>query len=256
MTLKLKLRPFDNIHYKIAHPRLKSRVQQDMLRCFARDLPAIKTATIINRDIRTINPFYQWIRGIIAKHHTEFLRFREHDIDYDVMLFLSHSAMITMYWLNTDHVQEWDRHTMLLRADETLQAKSTAELMRDTLKDDTSRHDYLRHSKQNYHWLADKFMQHRIKKLRTPMCNDPLHAQETLYRLMITMHVLLHQGLADDIADNIKGRFIGEAGDLEKAGVLHIDTLFEEHFIQAHQQLKANIIFSDLMDWLHHHPQT
>ena len=255
MNLKFKPSPFDEIHYDIAHPKLKTRLQQDMLRCFARDLTATETATIINRDIRTINPFYQWIRGIIAQHYTEFLRFREHDMDYDMMLFLSHIAMMTMYWLNMDEVTEWDKHTVLLRADEELQHKSTAELMRYTLEDETRCRDYLRHSEQNYHWLADRFMRYRMKKLRTPMCNHTLHASETLYRLMIAIHVLLHQGVADDLTRDIKGRFIGEADNLQKAGVLHIDELFEKHFVHAHQQLKANIIFSDLMDWLHHHPE-
>ena len=255
MNIKFKLRPFDEAYHDIAHPKLKTRAQQDMLRCFARDLTATETATIINRDIRTINPFYQWIRSIIAQHYTEFLRFREHDMDHDVMLFLSHSAMMTMCWLNADHVQEWDRHTTLLRADEALQAKSTAELMSYTLEDDTRRRDYLHHSERNYHWLADRFIQYRMKKLRTPMCNNPLHASETLYRLMIAMHVLLHQGIADDLTRDIKGRFIGEADNLQKAGVLHIDELFEKHFIEAHKELRVNIIFSDLIDWLHHHPE-
>lgn len=255
MKRKFKQSPFREKHYKISHPNVRTKLQQDILRCFARDLPATETAKLINRDIRTINPFYRWLRKIVAKHHIEFLRFREHDMDYDLMLFLSHSAMITMYWLNTDQASPWDKHTLLLRGEEQFQGQSTAELMRYTLEDEARRRTYVQHSEQNYHWLTDRFMAYRMKKLRTPMCNNPDHAQETLYRFMINIHVLLNQGIAGDLAKDIKGRFIGEEGNLEKAGVLHIDELFEKHFIHAHQELKANIIFSDLMDWLHHHPE-
>ena len=247
MSNRISLRQFHQKRYKIAHPRARTKLQQDMIRCFARDLTATQTASLIKRDLRTINPYFQWLRQIVAKHYQEFLRFREHDMDYDLMLFLSHTAMISMYWLDTDHSHVWDRHTVLLRGDEVMQQQSNAELMRYTLADETRRADYLRHTEQNYHWLSDQFMQRRMHKLRTPMLNHQEHASETLYRLMITLHVLLHEGLAGEISDDIKGRFIGEDGDLEKAGVVYMDELFDKHIIHAHAELKANIIFSDLI---------
>lgn len=254
MKRKLSTDRFHQECYKIAHPRAKTKLQQDIIRCFARDFTATETAKIIRRDIRTINPFYRWLRGIIAQHYQEFLRFREHDMDYDLMLLLSHTAMMTMYWFNTDHAVVWDTHTVLLTGEAEQQNKTTAELMRHTLDDVQRRADYHRHVERNHIFLSDTFIRYRMTRLRTPMLHNKAHASETLYRFMVTAHVLRHCGVAGELLTDIKGRHIGTEGNLQKAGVLHIDRLFEKYFIHAHAEMKAHIIFSDLLDWLHHHP--
>jgi hypothetical protein len=141
----------------------------------------------------------------------------------------------------------------LLTGEKERQNQTTAELMRHTLKDPQRRADYHRHVEQNHIYLSDKFIRYRMKQLRTPMLHDKAHAVETLYRFMVTAHVLKHCGVAGELLTDIKGRHIGTEGNLQKAGVLHIDRMFEKYFIHAHAEMKANIIFTDLMDWLHHH---
>ncbi len=176
-------------------------------------------------------------------------------MDYDLMLFLSHTAMMTMYWFNTDHTMVWDKYTALLTGEAEQQNQTTAELMRYTLEDVQRQKIYYRHIEQNHIYLSDTFIRYRMKQLRTPMLRNKPHALETLYRFMVTAHVLRHCGGAGELLEDIKGRHIGTEGDLRKAGVLHIDRLFEKYFIHTHAEIKANIIFSDLMDWLNRHPE-
>lgn len=254
MVRKNKLGKISEKHYTVVHKRIKSVVQQEILRCFARDFSATETAKHVNIDVRTINPFYQWLRGIIAKHYTDFLRFRMHDIDLDLMVFLSHTAMTTMYWLNLDEAEQWDSHTLLLSGKAEYQEQSTDELMSYTFADESRKKRYSSHYQRNAYWLNDKFLQHRSKKLRTSMLDDPLHASETIYRFLITVHVLRHSELDSNIAKHVKGRFIGEAEDLQKVGVLNVDDMFEKYFVRQHLETISSIIFTDLIDWLTHHP--
>lgn len=254
MIDEIKRKLYSEKYYTHPHPKLKSKRQQNILRCFAADFTATQTASIVDRDVRTINPIYQWLRGVIANHHSEFLRFQEYDINYELVLLLSQSAMVTMYWYDTDQASMWDNHTLLLRGNETDQQASIAELLRRTFADEQQFALYEQHINQNRDWLMQHFISHRMKRLRTRMADNNAHVMENIYRFLIAAHVLWHNGMDTGIEKAIKGRHIGSGETLEKAGVLHIDRLFEQCAFQVHAEVKASIIFSDLMHWLHQNP--
>jgi len=238
------------------HPKMQMKVNQDIVRCFARDLTATKAAKIVGRDVRTINPFYQWLRMIVSANYRHFLRFQEHDIDAELGIFLAHSAMMTMYWLNTDNSRLWNKYTTFNRGVEGLADLSTRELLEYTNKDVEKKKICLRHMEQNNEWLTEKFIEYRMKKFRTGMRSDEQHSMETIYRFLITIHVLLGLGIDGDFIEDVTGRYIfGENDETEKVGVMQIDRIFEKYMINLHSETKAGIIFSDLMNWLDSHPE-
>jgi len=253
MNYKYKKTHHDYELYSISHPRIKTRVQQHIIRCFARDLTATETAKIVGKDVRTINPIYQWLRGIISSHYRDFLRFQRYDMDYELMLFLSQSAMMTMYF-NTDHRVEWDKHTVLLRSHSDLKERSITEMLQYTLNNKKQTECYQSHLAQNRDWLMDRYIRHRMKKLRSRLFDNEHHVMENIYRFLTTIHVLWHKGIGEEMVQEIKGRHIGFGDNLEKAGVLHIDSMFEKYAFDFHRKIKADMIFSDLMTFLDDYP--
>lgn len=251
---KKKLRHFTGNHYKIEHPKLKTIHQQDILRCFSYDYTASKASELVGMDITTINRYYSWLREIIAENYQHFMRFQQYDINYELTLFLSHSAMATMFWLDIDNIEQWDSHTVLLQGEKSYQQKSTSELMKLKLDDAGQQKRYQEHIDRNYVWLTESFINHRIKHLRTALHDNPEHASETIYRFLIASHVLLRKNIDEDIASEVKGRFIGEDDTLKKVGTLNIDKVFEELFFKRYNTTISGIIFSDLIDWCMKNP--
>ena len=192
----------------------------------------------------------------MSANYRHFLRFQEHDIDAELGIFLVHSAMMSMYWLDTDNSKLWNKYTTFNRGDEGLADLSTRELLEYTNKDVEKKKICLRHMEQNNEWLTEKFIEYRMKKFRTGMRSDERHSMETIYRFLITIHVLLGLGIDGDFIEDVTGRYIfGENDETEKVGVMQIDRMFEKYMINLHSETKANIIFSDLMSWLDSHPE-